>query len=218
MAKLGIYCIENWSGRRTNRDSVKPVLDYLEAAGEARYIHERVSTLDELEHRLDDWAPRKQYTVCYLALHGSPQHVWVGSHELSLQDLLLVDQGDDERPVDLTGKTLFLASCSTLATDASWLQNVRRQTRLNTLCGYGREVEWFEGGAFDLIALSALANYKRSSDAIKYLRREHAGFVDWIDFRSEPAWGPKAPASQAVRSGRGLPKPGERRRPGTAER
>src|SRR4030095_12881705 len=30
MARRGIYCMENWSGRRANRDSVRPVLEFLE--------------------------------------------------------------------------------------------------------------------------------------------------------------------------------------------
>lgn len=105
MARHGIYCIENWSGRRAHRNSVRPVLEFLETSGVARFIHERVSTLDELEHRVDDWAPRKQYPLCYMALHGSPQAVYVGPREMTLEDLLLIDQGDDERPVNLSGKT-----------------------------------------------------------------------------------------------------------------
>jgi len=190
VGRLGIYCIENWSGRRANRDSVKPVLEFLETSGAARCMHEPVSNLEELEHRLDDWAPRQQYPLCYLALHGSPEYVHVGRHELRLEDLLLVDQGDDRNAVDLAGKTLFLASCSTLAGDRRWLRKVARETKLNTLCGYGRDVEWFEAAAFDLLVLSAFASYRRASDAVKYMRREHPGFVRWMGFRSEPHWAP----------------------------
>lgn len=190
MGKLGIYCIENWSGRRANRNSVRPVLEFLETSGAARFIHERVAKLDELESRLDDWAPRKQYPLCYLALHGSPESVNVGRHELTLEALLLIDQGADERPVDLSGKTLFLASCSTLLSDRSWLRKVASDTGLNTLCGYGTDVDWFEAAAFDVLVLSALSRYTRSSDAIKYLRQQHGGFVRRMQFRSEPHWTP----------------------------
>lgn len=190
MGARGIYCIENWSGRRANRNSVRPVLQFLETSGIARFVHERVSTLGELEHRLDDWAPRKQYPICYLALHGTAESVRVGRHALSLEDLLLIDQGDDKQPVDLKGKTLFLASCSTLAGNRRWLQKVRHETNANTLCGYGRDVEWFEAAAFDLLVLSSLCNRSRASDAIKYLHREHGGFVRRMQFRSEPDWRP----------------------------
>jgi hypothetical protein len=190
VATRGIYCIENWSGRRANRNSVRPVLEFLGTSGVARFIHERVSTLGELEHRLDDWADRKQYPLCYLALHGSPESVHVGRHELRLEDLLLIDQGD-ERPIDLKGKTLFLASCSTLASDRRWLRKVASDSKLNTLCGYGRDVEWFEAAAFDLLVLAAMCEYARASDAIKYLRREHGGFVKRMRFSSEPNWTPK---------------------------
>ena len=54
------------------------MLDFLETSGVARSIHERVSALGELENRLDDWRPRKQCSLCYLALHGSPESVYVG--------------------------------------------------------------------------------------------------------------------------------------------
>ena len=194
VSTLGIYCIENWSGRRANRNSVEPVLKFLETSGVARSIHERVSTVDELQHRLDDWAPRTQHPLCYLALHGSPESVYVGRQELGVEDLLLIDRGDDQRPVDLTGKTLFLASCSTLASDRSWLRKVRRDTGLNTLCGYGSDVEWFEAAAFDLLLLSAMARYSRAADAIKFLKRRHPGFVRLMRFRSEPDWKPTQPS------------------------
>ena len=109
---------------------------------------------------------------------------------MGLESLLLIDQGEDQPAIDLTGKTLFLASCSTLASDRRWLRKVVRETKLKTLCGYGRDVEWFEAAAFDLLVLSALSSYSRASDAIKYLRREHPGFVRWMGFRSEPNWAP----------------------------
>lgn len=186
----GIYCIENWSGRRANKNSVLPVLEFLATSGTARFIHERVSTLDELEHRVDDWAPRKQYPVGYLALHGSPQSVWVGRHELTLNDLLLLDQEDGTTPVDLRGKTLSLASCSTVATRPSALRDIVDRTRVNTLCGYASDVEWFEAAAFDLLVLSALANYSRTSDAFKYLHRAHGPFLRRMRFKSQPQWKP----------------------------
>ena len=188
MARRGIYCIENWSGRRANRDSVRPILDFLETSGVARVIHQRVSTLGQLEDAIDDWAPRKQHPLCYLALHGSPDSVYVGRHEMGLNDLLLIDRGDDERAVNLRGKVLFLASCSTLTGNRRELRNVVSETELRTLCGYGGYVEWFEAAAFDLLALSALCSYDQASNAVKYLRREHPGFVKRTRFKSEPNW------------------------------
>jgi hypothetical protein len=108
MARQGIYCIENWSGRRANRNSVRPMLEFLETSGVARFIYERVSTIGQLEDAIDDWAPRKQHPLCYLALHGSPDTVYVGRHEMRLKDLLLIDRGENERAVNLSGKVLFL--------------------------------------------------------------------------------------------------------------
>jgi hypothetical protein len=60
---------------------------------------------------------------------------------------------------------------------------VVKDTKLNTLCGYGGYVEWFEAAAFDLLALSALCGYDQASSAVKYLRREHGGFVRRMRFR-----------------------------------
>ena len=164
------------------------MLEFLESSGVARCIYERVSTLGQLEDAIDDWAPRKQHPLCYLALHGSPDTIYVGRHEMSLEDLLLIDHGDNERAVNLRGKVLFLASCSTLTGDRRKLRKVVKDTKLNTLCGYGGYVEWFEAAAFDLLALSALCGYDQASSAVKYLRREHGGFVRRMRFRSEPNW------------------------------
>jgi hypothetical protein len=95
------------------------MLEFLEISGVARCIYERVSTLGQLEDAIDDWAPRKQDPLCYLALHGSPDTIYVGRHEMSLEGLLLIDHGDNERAVNLRGKVLFLASCSTLTGTAA---------------------------------------------------------------------------------------------------
>lgn len=67
---------------------------------------------------------------------------------------------------------------------------MKDDTKLNTVCGYARDVEWFESAAFDLLVLSALCSYRRPSDAIKYLQREHGGFVRRMQFRSHPHWKP----------------------------
>ena len=81
-----------------------PVLEFHATSGAARFIHERVSTLSELEHRVDDWAPRKQYQICYLALHGSAEAVCVGRHKLSLDDLLLLDRAKGDVPRQSQGQ------------------------------------------------------------------------------------------------------------------
>jgi hypothetical protein len=185
---LGIYCIENWSGRRANRNSVRPLLQFLETSGVARFIHEKVSSVDELQGKIDDWAPRKQYPVAYLALHGSEHTVNVGRHEVNLDELLRTDP--DDQAVDLSGKTLFLASCSTLAADRRSLKRAVKATQLNTLCGYGSDVEWFAAASFDLLVLSALSQHKRTSNGVKYLHRNHGSFLRTMQFKSEPAWRP----------------------------
>lgn len=82
MAKLGVFCIENWSGKLANRAAVLPVLEFLDRSGAIRTIPQRISSPDELRRYFTSWKDRNSYPVGYLALHGSPGSVRVGSKSI----------------------------------------------------------------------------------------------------------------------------------------
>src|SRR3954469_25402077 len=122
----GIFCIENWTGDLRSRATVLPLLQFLAASDGTRFIHQRVSTPRELRHYLGRFAALGEYRVGYLALHGDRGVVRVGRHDLTLEHLAAwssldmasatrdEDLDDPEWTVDLTGKVLYLGSCSSL--------------------------------------------------------------------------------------------------------
>jgi hypothetical protein len=204
----GVFCIENWSNDLRSPTTVRPLLDFLESSGTARCIHQRVSTPRELRHYLARFANLESYRVGYLALHGERGRVLVGSHELTLENLVAwatLDQSDiqtdseldePEWVVDLTGKVLYLGSCATLHISHKRLAALQEQTGALAVCGYTKYVEWFASGGFDVMLLSALAEATSSpkdqavSTAFRRLHREAGDLLTTLGFRCEPNWLP----------------------------
>ena len=188
MARQGIYCIENWSGRRANRNSVRPMLEFLESSGVARCIYERVSTLGQLEDAIDDWA------LAQAAPALLPRASWIARHDLrrSTRDEARRSAADRSRGQRAGRQSQGQGPVLGLMLDP---YGGPPQTARG---GQGHETEHalrlrglrrgFEAAAFDLLALSALCGYDQASSAVKYLRREHGGFVRRMRFRSEPNW------------------------------
>src|SRR4051812_30970924 len=83
----GIFCIENWHKELGPRATVRPLLEFLNSSGGARFIHQRVSTPRELHHYVALFADQDRHRVGYLAMHGIKGKVLVGSHPVSLERL-----------------------------------------------------------------------------------------------------------------------------------
>ena len=120
----GVFCIENWGSDLRNRETVRPLLDYLHGRDVARVVHQRVETERELRHYLSRFAGLADYKVGYLALHGHRGHVWVGSRAVTLDTLSRWGKLDTQEPhldddadgwdLDLSSKALHLGSCASL--------------------------------------------------------------------------------------------------------
>jgi hypothetical protein len=201
----GIFCIENWTGDLRSKATVLPLLEFLAKSDGTRFVHQRVSTPRELRHYLGRFAALAEYRVGYLAVHGDRGVVRVGRHELTLEHLAAwssletagvggeEDLDDPEWIVDLTGKVLYLGSCSSLRVTHDRLDRLRRVTGARVVCGYTKPVDWFASGAFDVMLLSALADAMdrgrpNPAAAIKRLRRQAGDLLDHLGFVSVPDW------------------------------
>jgi hypothetical protein len=187
---IGVFCIESWSSDLRSKSTVRPILEFLAAGGHIRFIHQRVVTGEELRNYLDDWASRYDtYPVGFLAMHGSPGEVVAGSEAVTLEELIdaTEEDDDDEWSVDLSGKVLYLGSCSTLRARAQRIDDLRRRTRARLVCGYERKVYWAEAAAFEVLLFSALGRGRdRVPDAIRWLHKHHGEYVDRLKFRTFP--------------------------------
>lgn len=108
----GIFCIEGpWSSSLAARETVKPLLEYLEQVGQVRHVHHRARTKDEVLHLLRRWpqAQYSRYPLGYIGFHGSGGTLWVGRRKITLEEM---SEALDGR---LRGKTMYFGSCSFLA-------------------------------------------------------------------------------------------------------
>jgi hypothetical protein len=186
---LGIFCIENWTGDLRSRSTVQPLLEFLEKSDVGvRFIHQRVATLGELRDYMDRWSALDSYELGFLALHGSPGKVQVGSEAMRVGELLDRSWDRDEDPwvIDLSGKTLYFGSCSTFSGQDRF-EEVARQTKARLVCGYRRSVSWDEAAGFEVMLLSALAAFDSPFEALRDLRRRQNELIQSLHFD----WMPK---------------------------
>src|SRR5262245_22308973 len=79
-----ILCLEGeWSGEDlTDERTVLPMLQLLQAANEATFIHRRVGTKQQLLHYLRLWFKEQlDFYTLYLGFHGSEGELAVGFRE-----------------------------------------------------------------------------------------------------------------------------------------
>ncbi len=201
----GVFCIESWSPDLRNRDTVRPILDYLEQREVARVFLQPVSTPQELRHYLSRFTALTSFHVAFLALHGHSGHVRVGSSDVDLDALThwgRFDQPADEHVegdpwrLDLTGKALYLGSCASLDEDPDGggsLEEVRARTRASVICGYTRNVPWLDVGAVEILLLAELAHAgtlarRDYGRALRTLGKRCGDLLDALGFVSLPDW------------------------------
>lgn len=179
-AKPGIFVMEGkWSPKVRDVRSVSPVLQALEAAGRARYVHQHLNDRDDLHRAFKRWGQRQHapYNIGYVALHGSPGMVYIGRYQV---DLFAIRDATPD--VDLRGKILHFGSCSVLDMEESENQSLRKDLGVRAMTGFTTDVEWFESMGFEMLLFDALTYYQRPSDAERYLRKTHEGLTKRLGF------------------------------------
>lgn len=194
---LGVLCLESWSGDLRNRDTVRPLLEVLDAQAGLKFIHRMVDSREQLIEYLVRWQVLGGYRVGYLACHGSTGEIHVGGETVSLDDLgtLLADEG-----IDLSGRTLYLGGCAVMGVRRSVTKTLRERTRLACVCGYAGEdgVDWLESAAFELLLFQALAfgEHRQAHYNLRDLIAAHRQLARHLEFVVDP----QAPAKR--RAGR----------------
>lgn len=188
---LGVFCLESWSGDLRHRETVRPLLDVLSDQSGLRFIHRVVDSRAQLIDYLTRWPGLGAYRLCYLACHGSAGTIYLGSDSLMLSEL--ADELE-HLGVDLSGRTLYLGSCSVMAAPRSVLADLRDRTGLTCVCGYADEkgVDWLESAAFELLLFQALAlsKYAQHRYALRDLVAQHSQMARRLQFKVDPALPP----------------------------
>ncbi len=179
-ARPGILCLEGgWSSSLAARESVEPLMMYLERVGQIRYIHQRARTLEAALEVLQKW-PQHQYrtySLGYLGFHGSAGALDFGHRKLTLDALGRHLAGK------CSGKTLYFGSCSVLDVPKRKIEAFRGIVRARCVAGYTRHIDWYESAAFDLLLFEALTRYQRIDAVDNWLRRQYPGLVRQLGFK-----------------------------------
>lgn len=179
--KLGVFCLEGpWSSLLTDDSSVRPLLEVLERRGAIRFAHRDAITREEFDRYLLQWT-QKQYRhlkVGYLAFHGEPGALRVGSHLVSLQELQETLRGR------LVGRVLYFGSCATMQISRKEAEEFQRATKARAVLGYTQDIDWIESAAFELNLLDALGRFQRIDASFRHLRNNHSGMVRRLGLRA----------------------------------
>lgn len=174
-----VFCLENWSSSLTNTQSVRPLLHYLHDIDGTKHIYEHVLTVGELDALLKKWTqPRyERYSIAYFAFHGTPGTIRIGHRRIKLGDL------GDRLEGACKGKTLYFGSCSVLDIPKSEIRDFQKQTKARCVAGYTKDIDWFEGAAWDLLFLEALTYYERIDAVENFLKKRYSQMWKNIGFR-----------------------------------
>lgn len=144
------------------------------------FIHRDVGTEAELEHYLAKWSQKRysNYSLAYLAFHGTAEHIWIGRSKVTLDEIEAMLAGK------CAGRVLYFGSCSTLDLEDGEIDRFRRAIGARAVCGYVEDVDWLESAAFELLLIDALTYYERIDAAFNYLHREYRALVDKLGLRS----------------------------------
>ena len=158
----GIYCIECTWG---DNYSVKGPLSLVTAVHGAPMIHRVVGSSQDFEKSLTIWSKRimknVKYAVLYLGFHGFAKGLQVGK-DAPLRNYVrweqIADLVADLDPGEWRWEQslIHFGACSTMDAADSDLEAFLKETRVEAISGYTRDVGWMASTAFDLMYLDAL--------------------------------------------------------------
>ena len=164
----GIFCIETacWTSRESGRGkhpavqpSVRPILQLITALQGTPCIHRRFTTAEQLQRLLKlATSPRyRAFPVIYVACHGETQRLSLRragargrERSLRLDELAqpLAGRG--------AGKLMVFSACRFMRGSRHTLGRFVRDTGVEALMGYERDVGWLESAQLELGLLAAL--------------------------------------------------------------
>jgi len=187
----GIFCLEgDWWGIK-DQTTVEPALELLSKyyantppVPSPFYIHKDIGTIEEFEYYLKKWCLNKhsKYSILYLGFHGDPSVLYVGEKKkLTLDELELLLEGKCKN------RFIHFGSCSTLLENGNKLNRFIRNTGVEGVCGYCRDVDWVTSAAFEILLLSELQDCSFHLKSLKKFKerfiKDHSQLVKELEFR-----------------------------------
>lgn len=176
--KPRVWCMEgSWSSSVHDLRTVAPLLDTLRQFG-GESVRQPINTPEDLAASMRRWGQRQHdaFNIGYLALHGSPQKVYIGRKAVTIDELGSWGVGK------LSKKVLHFGSCSVLRASPREREKMRTTLGVRAITGYTKNVEWCQSLALDLLLFEVLAHYKRIDAADRYMRVRYPDPVQLTGF------------------------------------
>jgi len=188
--RLGVFCLEaEWRNNYKRPTTLRPAFELLASAESVPFIHRNVATRQEFEHYVKLWLNKKylDHPILYLGFHGNEGALLVGDQRregrrVGLDELsgLINKRGK--------GRVIFFGSCSTLALHGNKINRFLRDTGLQGVMGYEKDIGWMDSAIMDIFLLTLLTAKKLTSRTItaagKTARTKMKGISDDLSLRA----------------------------------
>jgi hypothetical protein len=153
-----IFCLENsWRTHLGYGLCIEPMLELLQAATRAPFIHRDVDTRASLEYYLTKWCQQgyKNYPVLYLGFHGNPGEIEFGDGRVTECTVTLPELAE-MLGTSCRGRLIYFGACDVLKVNGHSLNKFVRDTGVEAICGFRTSVDWIDVAALELIVLDEL--------------------------------------------------------------
>ncbi|MBK8556215.1 MAG: hypothetical protein IPL65_10820 [Lewinellaceae bacterium] len=179
MAK--IFCLEGeWKNDPRNKHSVASVLEFIQANTGIAHTHRRVSTVSELESRLDEFNRQSSYTMLYLAFPGTAGALMLREQAYSLEDLALASKGRwKDRVIHLSVENM-------LKVPTKQITAFRLSTHATILSGYTGSIDFFPSAILEMCYIEVLRQYKTPAAIRSHLEAAQKPWIRKAGFKIYP--------------------------------
>ncbi|MEM7159638.1 MAG: DUF6642 family protein [Myxococcota bacterium] len=186
----GVFCLEGDWWHITDRTTIEPALQLLQANGEFNfeYLHRDVGVIEEFEHYLNKWTQRglARYPILYLGFHGSPGYIDVGDARRKESNVSL-DWLEERLEGKCAKRVIHFGGCGTLDLHGKRLNRFVRRTGALAICGYRSDTDWLKAAAFEILLLAELQRIHWDGRGIRVvpdrMRKNAAGLFRELEFR-----------------------------------
>jgi len=178
--RIGIFCLEGeWSTDLRSRSSVRPLLEFLRCSDRLKLIYRDLASRTEFVTYVRRWStPRyRDYPLGYFALHGAPGALRFEGEPVPLEALGEQIRGCCE------GKVIYFGSCSLLKAASRTLQDFRRATGAQALCGYTQDAYWMPSAVFDMLFFHVFSCYGDVQETARCMGKACPGIKRHLGFR-----------------------------------
>lgn len=175
-----VFCLEgDWNKDLKKQNSVQEVLVFLKKNRNINYIHRHCGTRENFIYYINQWKLKKysDYSILYIAFHGKPMQILIGKEIITLDELA------DILGPNCHNKIIHLGTCHTLNVDKRHIKRFLRKTNALCVCGFGIEIKFVEGCAFDILLIDLLQDFRKIETASYYLKKYYGKLAKKLDFQ-----------------------------------